>query len=110
MVDVAVNAEFKNQMYYEWAMWMLSGVQKIQPKSGNRVAAGFLDILVWCEHARLAVKKETILANVAKCYMTSEPGPKVDVEPKSEAMEVEGNPKKRKEQKQIQKWARVQFL
>ena len=79
--------------YCEWAMWMLSGVQKIQPKSGNRVAAGFLDILIWCEQARLAVKKETILANIEKCYMTSEPCPKFDVEPKPEAMEVEEKPK-----------------
>ncbi len=62
---------------------------------------GFLDILVWCERARLAVKKETILANVAKCYMTSEPGPKFDVEPKPEAMEVEEKSKEQKEKKQI---------
>ena len=82
-------------------MWMLSGAQKIQPKSGNRVAAGFLDILLWCERARLAVKKETILANVVKCYMTSEPGPKFDVEPKPEAMEVEEKPKEQKEKKPI---------
>ena len=89
LIDVAVNGEFKNQMYYEWAMWMMSGVQKIQPKSGNRVAANFLDILRWCEKARLSVKRETILANVEKCYMTSEPGEKFDVEPKPESMQIE---------------------
>ena len=96
LIDVAVNSEFKNQMYYEWAMWMMSGVQKIQPKSGNRVAASFLDILGWCGKARNAVKSETILASVAKCYMTSEPGPKFDVEPRAEPMKVESVSKSEK--------------
>ena len=101
LIDVAVNSEFKNQMYYEWAMWMMTGVQKIQPKSGNRVAAGFLEILKWCEKARKAVKRETILLGVEKCFMTSEPGPKFDVESKPEPMEIEVKPKAAKEKKKI---------
>ena len=67
-------------------MWMMSGVQMIHPKSGNRVAAGYLDILQWCERARRAVNPDTILTSVKQCYMTSEPGPKFDVEPKDEEM------------------------
>ncbi len=80
-----------------WAMWMMmSGVQKIQPKSGNRVPAGFLQILDWCDKVLLTVKKETILAKIGQCFMTSELGPVFNVEPEPEAMKIDKKPGKKK--------------
>ena len=100
LIDVAVNDEFKNHMYFEWAMWMMSGVQKIQPKSGNRVAARYLDIGQWCERARRAVKPDTISASVKQCYMTSEPGTKFDVGPKT-VEEMKNEPKVNSKKKKV---------
>ena len=87
-----------------------SGVQKIQPKSGNRVAAGFLDILQWCERARRAVKPTTILASVKQCYMTPEAGPKFDVEPKVEEMQTEPKVKSKKKKVNVVKSKTVSKL
>jgi len=84
LVDVAVNKPFKDGMYFEWAMWMMKGPHKVQPKSGNRVAAGFLDILRWCKKAWDGVKRETILKSVEKCYMQVDPGERFDVEDRAE--------------------------
>ena len=47
-------------------MWMMNGPRKVQPKSGNFVAADFTTILSWCTHAWEEVKKETILSGVQK--------------------------------------------
>ena len=70
-------------------MWMMNGPRKVQPKSGNFIAADFVTILSWCEYAWNEVKKETILSGVKKCYMSADPGLEFDVEPVPEKMEIE---------------------
>ena len=46
-MDVVVNAKYKDSLslYYQWAMWMMNGPRKVQPKSGNFVAADWQTIL-----------------------------------------------------------------
>ena len=83
LMDVVVNAKFKNALYYQWAMWMMNGPRRVQPKSGNFIAADFVTMLSWCAYTWGAVK-ETILSGVAKCYMSADPGPKFEVEAKPE--------------------------
>ena len=51
LMDVVVNAKYKDSLYYQWAMWMMNGPLKVQPKSGNFVAADFQTILSWCTYA-----------------------------------------------------------
>ena len=71
---------------------MMNGPRKVQPKSGNFVAASFTDILSWCDYAWKSVDKETILKGVDKCYMSADPGEEFEVDPAPEKMDVE--PKK----------------
>ena len=87
-MDVVVNAKFKDSMYYQWAMWMMNEPRKVQPKSGNFIAADFTTTLSWCTYAWKEVRKETILSGVKKCYMTSVPGPEFDVEAAPEKLKV----------------------
>ena len=68
-MDVVVNAKFKDSMYYQWAMWMMNGPRKTQPKFGNLIAASFTTVFSWYAFAWNEVKKETILSGVKKCYM-----------------------------------------
>ena len=96
LMNVVVNAKFKDSMYYKWAMWMMNGPRKIQPKSGNFVAADWLTILSWCTYAWKEVKKETILSGVKKCYMSADPGPEFDVEPAPENMDIDKKAEKEK--------------
>ena len=98
-MDVVVNAKFKDSMYYQWAMWMMNGPRKVQPKSGNFIAADFTTILSWCTYAWKEVKRETILSGVKKCYMSSDPGPEFDVEAAPEKMEVEKKAAKKPKKK-----------
>ena len=100
-MDVVVNAKFKNALYYQWAMWMMNGPRRVQPKSGNFIAADFVTVLSWCAYAWGEVKKETILSGVAKCYMSADPGPKFEVEAKPEEMQIEREEKKKKQRKKI---------
>ena len=51
LMDVVVNAKFKNALYYKWAMWMMNGPRRVQPKSGNFIAADFVTVLSWCAYA-----------------------------------------------------------
>ena len=101
-MDVVVNSKFKDSMYYQWAMWMM-GNNKTQPKSGNYVAAGFLDVLSWCDFAWKSVEKDTILSGVERCYMGSDPGEEHEVEARPEPMQVEGAPKKKKKKIKVVK-------
>ena len=102
LIDVAVNKPFKDMMYYCWAMWMKDGPQKVQPKSGNRVAANFTDILTWCAKAWDSVARETILSCIGRCYMNSEPGELFIVEEKSSEVEESPDPeRKKKEPKKV---------
>ena len=39
LMDVVVNAKYKDSLYYQWSMWMMNGPRKVQPKSGNFAAA-----------------------------------------------------------------------
>ena len=94
-MGVVVNVKFNNELYYQWAMWMLNGTWRVQPKSWNFIAADFVTILPWCAHAWGEVKKETILSGVEKCYMNADPGPKFEIETKPEAMKMEGQKKKK---------------
>ena len=104
LMDVAVNYVFKDKMYYEWANWMRVGPRKVQKKSGNFVAAGFLDILSWVTKAWDSVKVQTILNGVVKCYMSSEPGMEFEVEPRPEEMKVDSkNAKKEKKKIKVMK-------
>ena len=95
-MDVVVNAKFKNSMYYQLAMWMMNGPRKLQPKSGNFVAADFQTTLSCCTYAWKEVKKESILSGVKKCYMSTDPGPELDVEPAPEKMDVDKKAKKKR--------------
>ena len=81
LMDVVVNAKFKNSLYYKWAMWMMNGPRKVQPKSGNFVAADFTTILSWCAYDWNSVKTEAILSGVEKCDMCSDLGKQFEVEP-----------------------------
>ena len=38
LMDVVVNAKFKNSLYYKWAMWIMNGSRKVQPKLGEHEA------------------------------------------------------------------------
>ena len=101
-MDVVVNAKFKDSLYYKWAMWMMNGPRKTQPKSGNFVAASFTEVLSWCDYAWQEVKTETILSGVKKCYMSADPGEEFEVEAAPEVMEIEASEKKpKKERKKI---------
>ena len=102
LMDVVVNAKFKNSLYYKWAMWMMNGPRKVQSKSGNYVAADFMTILSWCAYAWDSVKTETIVSGVEKCYMSSDPGKEFEVEPEPEKMKIEDEAKEKKEKKKIQ--------
>ena len=46
LMDVVVNAKFKDSLYYKWAMWMMNGPRKTQPKSGNFIVASFAEVLL----------------------------------------------------------------
>ena len=102
LMDVVVNAKFKNSLYYKWAMWMMNGPRKVQPKSGNYVMADFTTILDWCAYAWDSVKTETIVSGVEKCYMSSNPGKEFEVEPEPEKMKIEDEAKAKKDKKKIQ--------
>ena len=84
MIDVAVGAQFKASLYSCWALWMMEGAftgkHKVQPKSGNRICADFLEILKWNQIAWDEVKSSTILQKLDQCYMRAEPGPEIEVE------------------------------
>ena len=86
-----VNAKYKDSMSYQWAMWMMNGLRKVQPKSGNFVPADWLTILSWCTYVWKEMKKGTILSGVKKCYMSADPGPESDVEPTLEKMDINKN-------------------
>ena len=77
-------------------MWMMNGPRKVQPKSGNFVAADFPTMVSWCTQAWKEVKKETILSGVMKCYMSADPGPEFDVELAPEKMDVEKKAQRQK--------------
>ena len=102
LMDVVVNAKFKNSLYYKWAMWMMNGPRKVQPKSGNYVMADFTTILDWCAYAWDSVKTETIVSGVEKCCMSSNPGKEFEVEPEPEKMKIEDEAKAKKDKKKIQ--------
>ena len=91
----------KDSLYYKWAMWMMNGPRKVQPKSGNFVAASFTEVLSWCVYAWKEVKKETILSGVQKCYMSADPGPEFEVEAVPEKMEIEPRKEKNKKRKKV---------
>ena len=78
-------------------MWMMNGPRKVQPKSGNFVAADFTTILSWCAYAWNSVKTETIVSGVEKCYMSSDLGKTFEVEPETEKMKIEDEAKEMKE-------------
>ena len=59
---------------------MLQGEQKVQPKSGNRVCADFLQVLEWNMKAWKEVKSETILKKLEQCAMGADPGPEIPVD------------------------------
>ena len=99
LMNVVVNAKFKDSMYYKWAMWMMNGPRKMQPKSGNFVAADWLTIRSWCTYTWKEEKKEIIFSGVKKCYMSADPGPEFDVEPAPENMNIDK--KSEKEKKKI---------
>ena len=96
LMDVVVNAKFKDTLYYNWVMWMMNGPRKTQPKSGNCVAADFVTVLSWVANPWKSVEKKTILSGVEKCYMSANPGPEFEVEAKPEEMKVEKAKKERK--------------
>ena len=98
-MDVVVNAKFKDSLYYKWAMWMMNGPRKTQPKSGNFIAASCTEVLSWCAYARDEVKMETILSGVEKCYMSADPGEEFEVEAAPETMEIEDSKDKAKKEK-----------
>ena len=102
LMDVVVNAKFKNSLYYKWAMWMMNGPRKVQPKLGKYVAADFTTIISWCTYDGDSVKMETIVSGVEKCYTSSDPGKEFEVEPKPEKMKIEDEAKETKEKKKIQ--------
>ena len=95
-MDFVVNAKFKDSMYYKWAMWMMNGPRKMQPKSGNFVAADWLTIRSWCTYTWKEEKKEIIFSGVKKCYMSADPGPEFDVEPAPENMNIDKTSEKEK--------------
>ena len=102
LMDVVVNAKFKNSLYYKWSMWMMNGSRKVQPKLGKYVGADFTTILSWCTYTGDSVKMETIVSGVEKCYTRSDPGKEFEVEPKPEKMKIEDEAKETKEKKKIQ--------
>ena len=51
LMDLVMNAKFKNSLYYKCAMWIMNGPRKTQPKSGNFIAASFTEVLSWCAYA-----------------------------------------------------------
>ena len=67
-------------MNLKWAKWMMNETRKMQPKSANFVAASFQDILSWFDYAWKSVKKETILSEVERCFMSTDTGKGFEVD------------------------------
>ena len=83
----------------------------MQPKSGNRVCADFLQVLEWNKKAWQEVNSETILKKLDQCAMGADPGPEipVDFDPELDIggdesdLDDDERPKKKKKKKKSRK-------
>ena len=91
-IDTHVGKSFKNELYEEWANWMLEGTQIITA-SGNRQKAPFLEVLKWCKNAWEKVSEDTIKKGAEYTHMTSDLGEELEWEWSDVAEEI---PKKKK--------------
>ena len=79
LIDVAVGKPFKDELYEQWATWMLEENNRLGlTPAANLRHPSRKNALNWIKKSWDLLKPSCILNAVDKCYMNPDPGPVIE--------------------------------